>query len=90
MCHVKYCVTVCLKQNLSVSESKMVLLSSSHNVQSNKHIANKAPPSMARQLNAEKPQRKRYRPGMKALSEIRKYQNSTELLIRKLPFARLV
>ena len=34
--------------------------------------------------------RKRYRPGMKALKEIRQYQNSTKLLIRKLPFARLV
>uniref|UniRef100_T1IR83 Protein kinase domain-containing protein n=1 Tax=Strigamia maritima TaxID=126957 RepID=T1IR83_STRMM len=34
--------------------------------------------------------RRRYRPGVKALKEIRKYQNSTELLIRKLPFSRLV
>jgi histone H3/H4 len=33
---------------------------------------------------------KRYRPGIKALKEIRRYQKSTELLIRKLPFARLV
>ena len=32
----------------------------------------------------------RYRPGTQALREIRKYQKSTELLIRKLPFARLV
>ena len=32
----------------------------------------------------------RYRPGMVALREIRRYQKSTELLIRKLPFARLV
>eukprot|EP00898_Chlorokybus_atmophyticus_P008127 jgi/Chlat1/8315/Chrsp78S07740 len=32
----------------------------------------------------------RYRPGTVALREIRKYQKSTELLIRKLPFARLV
>jgi len=36
---------------------------------------------------AKKP---RYRPGTVALSEIRKYQNSNELLIRKLPFQRLV
>lgn len=53
-------------------------------------IANKAPPMIAGKVHAMKPKRKRYRPGMKALSEIRKYQNSTELLIRKLPFARLV
>lgn len=32
----------------------------------------------------------RYRPGTKALKEIRKYQKSTDLLIRKLPFQRLV
>ena len=31
----------------------------------------------------------RYRPGTVALREIRKYQKSTELLIRKLPFSRL-
>jgi len=32
----------------------------------------------------------RFRPGTKALREIRKYQRSTELCIRKLPFQRLV
>ena len=32
----------------------------------------------------------RFRPGTVALREIRRYQRSTELLIRKLPFARLV
>lgn len=32
----------------------------------------------------------RYKPGTVALREIRKYQKSTDLLIRKLPFARLV
>ncbi|KAL5095816.1 hypothetical protein RYX36_000143, partial [Vicia faba] len=31
----------------------------------------------------------RFRPGTVALREIRKYQKSTELLIRKLPFQRL-
>lgn len=35
-------------------------------------------------------QKRRYRPGQRALFEIRKYQKSTELLLRKLPFARLV
>jgi hypothetical protein len=34
--------------------------------------------------------RRRFRPGTVALREIRKYQKSTELLIRKLPFQRLV
>eukprot|EP00521_Asterionellopsis_glacialis_P010567 CAMPEP_0195295494 /NCGR_PEP_ID=MMETSP0707-20130614/17521_1 /TAXON_ID=33640 /ORGANISM="Asterionellopsis glacialis, Strain CCMP134" /LENGTH=134 /DNA_ID=CAMNT_0040356737 /DNA_START=36 /DNA_END=440 /DNA_ORIENTATION=+ len=34
--------------------------------------------------------RRRMRPGEKALKEIRMYQGSTELLLRRLPFARLV
>jgi len=37
---------------------------------------------------ARKPHR--YRPGTVALREIRQYQKSTDLLIRKLPFQRLV
>ena len=34
--------------------------------------------------------KRRLRPGTGALREIRKYQKSCDLLIRKLPFARLV
>mmetsp|Transcript_17855 Transcript_17855/g.25241 ORF Transcript_17855/g.25241 Transcript_17855/m.25241 type:complete len:144 (-) Transcript_17855:444-875(-) len=34
--------------------------------------------------------RRRYRPGERALKEIRAYQSSTNLLLRRLPFARLV
>jgi histone H3 len=34
--------------------------------------------------------KRRYRPGTVALREIRRYQKSTELLIRKMPFQRLV
>ena len=34
--------------------------------------------------------KRRYRPGEKALKEIRTYQRSTELLLRKVPFQRLV
>ena len=33
---------------------------------------------------------RRYRPGTVALREIRKYQKNTELLLRKLPFQRLI
>jgi len=36
------------------------------------------------------PKKRRYRPGTVALREIRKYQKSTELLIQKLPFSRIV
>lgn len=34
--------------------------------------------------------KRRYKPGTLALREIRTYQKSTALLLRKLPFARLV
>ncbi|KAH8683073.1 histone-fold-containing protein [Tricladium varicosporioides] len=34
--------------------------------------------------------KRRYKPGTLALKEIRRYQNSTDLLMRKLPFSRLV
>ena len=43
-----------------------------------------------RDADALHPQPRRYRPGTVALREIRKYQKSTALLIRKLPFQRLV
>ncbi|KAL5011792.1 hypothetical protein ScPMuIL_010343 [Solemya velum] len=40
---------------------------------------------------APTPRRKRrFRPGQRALLEIRRYQKSTDLLIRKLPFSRVV
>ncbi|TQN72647.1 histone H3-like centromeric protein hH3v [Colletotrichum shisoi] len=34
--------------------------------------------------------KRRYRPGTVALREIRKYQSGTQLLLRQLPFSRLV
>ena len=34
--------------------------------------------------------KRRFRPGAAALKEIRKYQRSTDLLIRKAPFGRLI
>ncbi|XP_068609006.1 histone H3-like centromeric protein A [Brachionichthys hirsutus] len=36
------------------------------------------------------PKKRRFRPGTKALMAIRKYQKSTDLLLRKRPFSRLV
>ncbi|KAK1921717.1 putative DNA binding protein [Papiliotrema laurentii] len=50
--------------------------------------ARKSAPSAAVSGGVKKPHR--YRPGTVALREIRRYQKSTELLIRKLPFQRLV
>ena len=48
-------------------------------------VARKTPPYSA---GIKKPHR--YRPGTVALREIRRFQKSTELLIGKLPFQRLV
>ena len=51
----------------------------------------KAPPTRRSQRRARVPKRgHRYRPGTVALREIRRYQKSTDLLIRKLPFQRLL
>ena len=41
-------------------------------------------------LPSEGNKRRRYRPGTKALKEIRYFQRTSTLLLRKLPFARLV
>ena len=58
------------------------------------HFGGKAPRV---QLSGKKPASQappkkphRYRPGSVAIREIRRYQKSTELLLRKLPFQRLV
>ncbi|CAF0856903.1 unnamed protein product [Adineta ricciae] len=53
--------------------------------QNKQHAARKSAPSTG---GIKKPHR--FRPGTVALREIRRYQKSTELLIRKLPFQRLV
>lgn len=61
-----------------------------------KSTGGKAPRKQLATKAARKPEEQavrkphRYRPGTVALREIRKYQRSTELLIRKLPFQRLV
>ncbi|KAG5843048.1 histone H3-like centromeric protein A [Anguilla anguilla] len=46
-----------------------------------------APPPSA---GSPERRRRRFRPGTRALMEIRKYQKSTELLLRKAPFSRVV
>ena len=54
-----------------------------------KSISNKAARKSAPvEMGIKKPHR--YRPGTVALREIRKFQKSTELLIRNLPFQRVV
>ncbi|XP_028274111.1 histone H3-like centromeric protein A [Parambassis ranga] len=46
--------------------------------------------SGASRLPLVSPKKRKFRPGTKALREIRKYQKSTDLLLRKAPFSRLV
>ena len=56
-----------------------------------KHLAQKAAKkTSAATLTQGVKKPHRFRPGTVALREIRKYQKSTELLVRKLPFQRLV
>jgi histone H3 len=59
-----------------------------------KHInySGKRLPNMPREERTEKIKTRKYRfrPGTRALQEIRRYQRSTEVLIRKMPFQRLV
>ena len=51
-------------------------------------VAQKIARKTAPTTGVKKPHR--FKPGTVALREIRKYQKSTDLLIRKLPFQRLV
>ncbi len=46
--------------------------------------------SLGRASGGGQTTRRRYRPGTVAIREIRHYQKTSDLLIRKLPFARLV
>lgn len=46
--------------------------------------------SALRRERAGTPRPHRFRPGTRAIMEIRKYQRSTTLLLRRLPFVRLV
>ena len=53
------------------------------------HLVTKAARRRARAVGGVKTPH-RYRPGTVALSEIQRYQKNTDLLLRKLPFQRLV
>ena len=55
-----------------------------------KELVTRAARKAVAKLHAGERKPRRYRPGTVALREIRKYQGSTDLLIRKAPFQRLV
>ncbi|KAJ0976556.1 hypothetical protein J5N97_012030 [Dioscorea zingiberensis] len=87
-------VVVCLLHtplipSLSMARTKQTARKSTGGKAPRKQLATKAARKSAPATGGvKKPHR--FRPGTVALREIRKYQKSTELLIRKLPFQRLV
>ena len=79
------------KNNKTMARSKQLALKSTGGKMPRKGLLTKAGLMMGKRVNrggVKKP--RRYRPGTVALREIRKYQKSHELLIKKLPFQRLV
>ncbi|XP_024005718.1 histone H3.3 isoform X1 [Eutrema salsugineum] len=81
----KVCFCLSLFLSLVCSKCSFVMKLSFHLLYIQTQAARKSAPTTG---GVKKPHR--YRPGTVALREIRKYQKSTELLIRKLPFQRLV
>eukprot|EP00931_Biecheleriopsis_adriatica_P011979 TRINITY_DN11307_c0_g1_i2.p1 TRINITY_DN11307_c0_g1~~TRINITY_DN11307_c0_g1_i2.p1 ORF type:complete len:159 (-),score=28.84 TRINITY_DN11307_c0_g1_i2:64-474(-) len=72
-----------------MARTKMTAQKSAGGKAPREHLAAKAARKQAPVVGTMK-KTHRFRPGTVALREIRKYQKSTELLIRKLPFQRLV
>ncbi|CAB9499790.1 Histone H3 [Seminavis robusta] len=76
-------------QYLNMARTKQTARKSTGGKAPRKQLATKAARKSAPATGGvKKPHR--YRPGTVALREIRRYQKSTDLLIRKLPFQRLV
>ena len=69
-----------------MARTKQTARKSTGGLAPHKQLATKA----ARRGHGRPKKPHRFRPGTVALREIRRYQKSTELLIRKLPFQRLV
>ena len=76
------------KQTTKMARTKQTARKSTGTKHPRKHIAHKAAKKNPSTGGVKKPHR--FRPGTVALREIRRFQKSTELLIRKLPFQRLV
>src|SRR5579862_7183428 len=78
-----------VKREIQMARTKQTARKSTGGKAPRKQLATKAARKSAPATGGvKKPHR--YRPGTVALREIRRYQKSTELLIRKLPFQRLV
>merc|ERR1711937_408512 len=68
---------------------KQMAVKNAHGKAPRKAMASKAARKSAGEIAGQKKQ-KRFKPGTKALREIKKFQKTTDLLLRKLPFQRLV
>merc|ERR1712078_271712 len=55
-----------------------------------KQLASKAARKSAGSIVGQGNKTRRFKPGTKALREIKKYQKTTDLLLRRLPFQRVV
>ena len=78
-----------IHKSITMARTKQTARKSTGGKAPRKQLATKAARKSApAQGGVKKPHR--YRPGTVALREIRRYQKSTDLLIRKLPFQRLV
>merc|ERR1719282_2279085 len=73
-------------ESKSLFDSKSLLMAGK---QSRGHLAAKAGRKQVA-VQGDFKKAARYKPGAVALREIRRYQKSTDLLVRKLPFQRLV
>ena len=87
--YYSYILTKFLRISTKMARTKQTARKSTGGKAPRKQLATKAARKSAPATGGvKKPHR--YRPGTVALREIRRYQKSTELLIRKLPFQRLV
>merc|ERR1712185_309847 len=77
-----------LSLSLIMARTKQTARKSTGGKAPRKHVASKGAKKSAASGGVKKPHR--YGPGTVALREIRKYQKSTDLLMRKLPFQRLL
>nr|XP_061782644.1 uncharacterized protein LOC133574500 [Nerophis lumbriciformis] len=86
---IQTAVRLLLPAHITMARTKQTARKSTGGKAPRKQLATKAARKSAPATGGvKKPHR--YRPGTVALREIRRYQKSTELLIRKLPFQRLV
>jgi histone H3 len=78
------------RQHFVMARTKQTARKSTGGKAPRKQLATKAARKTAATATGGVKKPHRFRPGTVALREIRRYQKSTELLIRKLPFQRLV